>query len=120
MTAEQNARDMLERMGVPDAQEYSAGDLVELANLIVRADTPVALAEAYRCGKEASDAEIAELREQVAELNRRLAFNAKLLDENDKLRERVTLLQDALEYHQDQTRPIQATIDALSLTPKEK
>lgn len=67
VTAEQDARDMLERMGVPDAQEYSAGDLVELANLIVSADTPVALAEAYRCGKEAGDAEIAELRQQLAE-----------------------------------------------------
>ena len=66
VTAEQNARDMLERMGVPDAQEYSAGELVELANLIVSADTPVALAEAYRCGKEAGDAEIAELRQQLA------------------------------------------------------
>ncbi|MBK7424518.1 MAG: hypothetical protein IPJ48_16355 [Propionivibrio sp.] len=29
------------------------------------------------------------LKEQVAELNRRLAFNAKLLDENDKLREQL-------------------------------
>lgn len=38
VTAEQKARDMLERMGVPDAQEYSAGDLVELANLIADAD----------------------------------------------------------------------------------
>lgn len=36
-TAEQQARDMLERMGVPDSQEYTAGDLVELANLISRA-----------------------------------------------------------------------------------
>lgn len=34
MTAEQKARDMLERMGVKDAQDFSAGDLVELANLI--------------------------------------------------------------------------------------
>lgn len=34
MTAEQKARDMLERMGVPDAQSYTAGDIVELANLI--------------------------------------------------------------------------------------
>ena len=29
------------------------------------------------------------LKEQVAELNRRLAFNAKLLDENDKLRQQL-------------------------------
>ena len=34
MTAEQRARDMLERMGVEDAHSFSAGDLVELANLI--------------------------------------------------------------------------------------
>ena len=34
MTAEQKARDMLERMGVPGAQSMTAGDLVELANLI--------------------------------------------------------------------------------------
>ncbi|MCK6433380.1 MAG: hypothetical protein HUU30_17630 [Burkholderiaceae bacterium] len=34
MTAEQQARDMLERMGVEGAQNFSAGDLVELANLI--------------------------------------------------------------------------------------
>lgn len=33
-SAEQQARDMLERMGVEDAQSMSAGDLVELANLI--------------------------------------------------------------------------------------
>lgn len=34
MTAEQAARDMLERMGWERAQELSAGDVVELANLI--------------------------------------------------------------------------------------
>lgn len=38
MTAEQKARDMLERMGVEDAQSFSAGDLVELANLIAERD----------------------------------------------------------------------------------
>ena len=37
-TPEQQARDMLERMGVPNAKEFSAGALVELANLI--ADKP--------------------------------------------------------------------------------
>lgn len=37
MTAEQKARDMLERMGVEGAQDFSAGDLVELANLIAGA-----------------------------------------------------------------------------------
>lgn len=34
MTAEQKARDMLDRMGVEGAQSFSSGDLVELANLI--------------------------------------------------------------------------------------
>ena len=33
-TAEQEARDLLDPMGVPGAQEFSAGELVELANLI--------------------------------------------------------------------------------------
>ena len=33
-TPEQEARDLLERMGIEDAQEWSSGDLVELANLI--------------------------------------------------------------------------------------
>lgn len=33
-TAEQQARDLLERMGIEDAQSWTAGDLVELANLI--------------------------------------------------------------------------------------
>jgi hypothetical protein len=36
-TAEQQARDLLERMGIADAQSFSAGDLIELANLIARA-----------------------------------------------------------------------------------
>lgn len=33
-SAEQEARGLLERMEVPGAQNYSAGELVELANLI--------------------------------------------------------------------------------------
>jgi len=33
-SAEQQARDLLERCGVEDAQSFSAGDVVELANLI--------------------------------------------------------------------------------------
>lgn len=37
-TAEQQARDMLERMGVDDAQSFTAGDLVELANMIAHAE----------------------------------------------------------------------------------
>lgn len=148
MTAEQKARDLIERMGVPDAQEYSAGELVELANLIVSADTPVALAEAYRCGKEAGDAEIAELRKQLAAAQAReallcskcngyIAYSARLTDKIESLeqqlaeaqaeineqartigmggqreialRRQVTLLRDALKYHQSQT-------DALIIT----
>ena len=34
MTAEQEARDLLERLGWDEAQGLSAGDLVELANLM--------------------------------------------------------------------------------------
>ena len=34
MTVEQQARDMLERIGVQNAQNFSAGELAELANLI--------------------------------------------------------------------------------------
>lgn len=34
MTAEQQARDMLEQCGVEDAQSFTAGDVVALANLI--------------------------------------------------------------------------------------
>jgi hypothetical protein len=42
-SAEQAARDILERMGVEDAQSFTAGDVVELANLISRSPTdPVA------------------------------------------------------------------------------
>jgi hypothetical protein len=33
-TLEQQARNMLDRMGVPNAQHYTAGDVVEIANLI--------------------------------------------------------------------------------------
>jgi hypothetical protein len=35
-TAEQLARDMLERAGVEGAQNWTTGDLVEIANLIAR------------------------------------------------------------------------------------
>jgi len=38
VAAEQQARDLLERYGVEDAQSWSAGDLVELANLIADAN----------------------------------------------------------------------------------
>lgn len=37
-TPEQAARDMLERMGVDDAQSWSAGEVVEVANLIDEVD----------------------------------------------------------------------------------
>lgn len=42
-TAEQQARNLLEKYGLEDAQSLSAGDVVELANLI-------ADAQAYRAG----------------------------------------------------------------------
>ena len=35
-SAEQQARDMLERLGHPDAQSLTSGDVTELANLIAR------------------------------------------------------------------------------------
>lgn len=34
LSAEQQARDLLERMEIPNAQNFSSGELVELANLI--------------------------------------------------------------------------------------
>lgn len=37
-TAEQRARDMLEQCGVEDAQSFTAGDVVALANLIAEVD----------------------------------------------------------------------------------
>jgi len=39
-SAEQAARAMLDRMGVPNAQNYSSGELVELAKLIAAASKP--------------------------------------------------------------------------------
>lgn len=47
-SAEQRARDLLERYGVEDAQSMTAGDLVELANLI--ADANVRCPECERPG----------------------------------------------------------------------
>lgn len=38
MTAEQQARDLLVRMGYEDAQSRTAGDVVELANIIRERD----------------------------------------------------------------------------------
>ncbi len=37
-TPEQQIRDILERMGVHKAQSYSAGELVELANILAERD----------------------------------------------------------------------------------
>lgn len=118
VTAEQNARDMLERMGVPDAQEYSAGELVELANLIVRADTPVALAEAYRCGKEAGDAGIAELRQQLAnalaanEQNLKV-YHAAAAELRQQLAEKETQRQNLMTAYQRQGDSAQVVITEL-------
>lgn len=39
-SAEQLARNMLERMGIEDAQSFTAGQLVELANLIAERARP--------------------------------------------------------------------------------
>lgn len=38
ITAEQKARDLLDRMDIDGAQEMTAGDVLELANLIARRD----------------------------------------------------------------------------------
>ena len=71
-------------------------------------------------GVESQQEEIAALRQQLADLNRICEFdqktNEQLLEQRDQLRKQVTLLRDALEYHQGQTRPIQTTIDALAAT----
>lgn len=40
ISAEQQARDMLERMGIENAQSFTAGQLVELANLIAARAQP--------------------------------------------------------------------------------
>lgn len=48
MTAEQKARDMLERMSVEGAQTFSAGDIVELANLIATRDGVAAIVAKMR------------------------------------------------------------------------
>jgi len=42
-SCEQQARDILERMGIEGAQEKTAGDLVEIANLISAKEENVAL-----------------------------------------------------------------------------
>jgi hypothetical protein len=46
-TAEQQARDLLERCGVEDAQSFTAGDVMELANLIADFDQLLAVATLY-------------------------------------------------------------------------
>jgi hypothetical protein len=55
-TPEQKARDMLERMGVENAQGFSAGEVVELANLIAEIERLRADAERYRWHKERNPA----------------------------------------------------------------
>lgn len=49
VSAEQLARDMLERMEVPDAQGRSAGDVGELANLIASLGTHKCACKNKRC-----------------------------------------------------------------------
>lgn len=44
-TVEQRARDLLERAGVEHAQSFSAGDVVEIANLLVKFDALLAVAK---------------------------------------------------------------------------
>jgi hypothetical protein len=48
ISAEQEARDMLERLDVEDAQSFTAGDVVELANLIAEASRLRAVVERVR------------------------------------------------------------------------
>lgn len=38
-SAEQEARDLLEQCGIEDAQSFSAGDVLALANFIAKADS---------------------------------------------------------------------------------
>jgi hypothetical protein len=47
-TPEQEARELLDRIGVPDAERYSAGDLVELANLLAELDDDAARRWSHR------------------------------------------------------------------------
>jgi hypothetical protein len=41
MTPEQKAIDLLDRMGVPDVQSFTDGDVVELANMIMQRDLAI-------------------------------------------------------------------------------
>lgn len=84
-TPEQQAREMLGRMGFTAADFFSAGDLVELANLIER-----------------SDALLAELHTALATINKQshelsaLKAEFKIIDEmNDQLREQNTAVDEA-------------------------
>ncbi len=71
-------------------------------------------------GVESRKEEIESLRQQLAEFKhgqdayQQLFNNEKA--ENIWLHKQITMLRDALEYHQAQTRPIQDTIDALAAT----
>ena len=87
-SAEQRARDMLERMGVENAQGFPAGDLVELANLIAVRDEFATDAARYRgLRKLALDGGNLEARVAVAQLDYLVsadAFDAEV-DEMIKL-----------------------------------
>ena len=52
-TPEQEARNILERAGVVEEQSVTAGDLVELANLIARLRRVERMASEYRAAIEA-------------------------------------------------------------------
>ena len=47
-TLEQKARDILERMDIEDAQSMTAGDVLELANLLNRLNAAEAVCEAVK------------------------------------------------------------------------
>ena len=48
MTAEQKARDMLDRIGVYNVDRFTSGDLAELANLIADTSNPFAAEKTVR------------------------------------------------------------------------
>jgi len=65
---------------------------------------------------EAKDAEIAALRKHNSNMRAEIT-ESKI--RTDTLREQVRVLREALVYHQEQTRPIQRTIDALAATKEQ-
>lgn len=64
MTAEQRARDLLERCGVEDAQSFTAGDVVELANLLAEAEEDVGIIQALRRQRDSAEAKLAAIRDR--------------------------------------------------------